>query len=55
MTKRYDIARTPHQRMLTDKRITKKIKTGLRRQYRDLKRPRFSAGLVLPATVAAGG
>lgn len=36
VTKRYDTARTPHQRVLTDKRITKTIKTGLGRQYRDL-------------------
>jgi hypothetical protein len=41
VTKRYDIARTPHQRVLTDKRITKKIKTGLGRQYRDLNPAQF--------------
>lgn len=32
----FPIARTPHQRVLTDKRVAEKIKTGLSGQYRDL-------------------
>ena len=36
VTKRYDTARTPHQRVAADARVPKKIKTGLDREYRQL-------------------
>jgi hypothetical protein len=34
--KRYDTARTPYQRILTDKNVTKQVKNELTRQYRTL-------------------
>jgi len=34
--KKYDTARTPYQRVLADENVTKKIKTALTRQYRQL-------------------
>jgi hypothetical protein len=34
--KKYDTARTPYQRILTDKNVTKKVKNELTRQYRTL-------------------
>lgn len=36
VTKRYDTAQTPYQRVLADPRIPKKIKNGLTRQYLQL-------------------
>ena len=36
VTKRYDIAATPYQRVMADPRVPKKIKTGLTREYRTL-------------------
>lgn len=36
VTKRYDTAQTPYQRVLDSKKVTKKAKTALRRQYRKL-------------------
>lgn len=36
MTKRYDIAQTPYQRVLADARVSKKIKTALEAQYDQL-------------------
>lgn len=36
VTKRYDIAQTPYQRVLTDEHVTKKTKIALTRQYKTL-------------------
>ena len=36
VTKRYDTAATPYQRVLADDRVPQKIKTGLGREYRQL-------------------
>ncbi len=36
VTKRYDIAKTPYQRVLADKRVPKQIKVGLRGRYEQL-------------------
>ena len=36
VTKRYDDAQTPYQRVLASKKVTKTTKTALRRQYREL-------------------
>jgi hypothetical protein len=36
VTKRYDTAKTPYQRVLADKRVPKQIKDGLRDRYEQL-------------------
>jgi len=46
VTKRYDTAQTPYQRVLADKRVLDKVKTDLARQYGQLNPARIRRDLL---------